>query len=510
MAKPILYNHNRFDGGMTDDIRNTSDLSKCAYVSHFDIYRDATQLFVMPGYIDDMHDGSTATGMKQYSIRAFRYYSGGLYAVGTKANGTGSKLFTKVTPDTVSWSTVANGEGSDTLAAYTFLNGSSSTEQYWLTIDAGGDLNVTYYNFSSTTDSYGQVSVLGGQPADGVMSRTRAFDDSIYFTNSGVRSQLSKISNSTFTALAKDTAAFLYDYASGDEQIGLFGFRTFPSRAQLLLWDSASTLLDQKIEFGTGRGHCVGFVHGFWVGVVNEGLDIRTGTTFAGESNGNASMAIKAATGASAETIYRIYGVTNTNGVIKPLDGSHLGSMLFYARVPQDAIPTTYKEGVWAVGRAGLNSPLAVSVLLDTGSLGLVEGYHNFGQHHYFAHAEDGSVSRLDTHSGTYDVPATIETLVYGAETPYQKEFDGMSIVTENLPTSASVEVSYRTDSDTTWTTMGTSNTTGKQKHNFTKNADATPIGKFQEIQFRIVATGKIVIKNYLVSITPSNDLPFT
>lgn len=510
MARRKPYIINSFYGGMTDDIRNTSDLSKCAYISHFDIYRDPSQAYAMPGYLDDMNDGSTATGMKQYDIRAFRYYSGGLYAVGTKSDGTGSKLFSKATPTTASWTAVTSGEGTDNLAAYTFLNGTSSSNQYWLTIDGTNDLNVTFYNGGSTTDAYGQVQAVIGDPDDGVISKVRAFNDAIYFTIDGIDSEIGQINGATFTGVAKDTSIFAYDYASGDEQIGIFGYRTFPSRAQLLLWDSASILIDRKIEFGTGRGACIGYVNGVWVGVVNEGLDVRSSSFFDGESNDTASMAIKAASGAGAETLYRIFSPTTTNAVVKALDGVHRDAWLFYARVPTDPTPTTYREGVWAVGKAGAGYPLAISVLMDTGSLGLIETYHNFGQHHYFGHAEDGSISRLDTIDGTYDVPAIYESLVFGAESPYQKELEGISVITENLPASASIQVYYRTDVDSSWTSMGTSSTTDKQKHSFTKKSDATPIGKFQEIQFKVVATGKIVLKNITISITETDDLPFT
>lgn len=507
MARTKDYFHYRFDGGMTDEPRNTTDLSKLAYISHLDIYRDQNRMFVMPGYVDDMNDGSTATGMKQYDIRAFRYYSGGLFAVGTKTGGSGSKLFSKATPTTASWTAVTGGEGTDNLATFTFLNGTGSTAQHYLTVDGAGDLNTSYFDGTSVTDSHTQVQALGGNPADGVASETRAYNDGIYYTKGGLTG-LGRLNGATNTINEKTTALFPYDYATGDEQIGIFGFRTFPSRAQLLLWDSASLLIDQRVEFGTGRGACIGYVNGIWVGVVNEGLDTRASTFFAGEVNSNASFSIKAATGASAETIYQERGATNTNGIIKQLDGRYRDAMLFYARVPQNDAGTTFKQGIYAIGKTNIGSPLAVSVLMDTSTLGLVECYHNFGQHHFFGHNEDGSISRLDTENGTYDVPATIETLIYGADTPYLKGLNRVSLTTENLPSGASVLCEYRTDVDTAWTSMGTSNTTDKQVHNFTKKSDGTVLGRFREIQFRLTLTGRIVVKNLYISIEELNDLP--
>jgi len=427
-----------------------------------------------------------------------------------KSGGSGSKLFSKATPTTASWTAVSGGEGTDNLATFTFLNGTSSSAQHFFTVDSAGDLNTSYFDGISVTDSHTQVQALGASSlADGVASETRAYNDAIYYTKGSVTTGLGRLNGATNTINEKTTALFPYDYATGDEQIGIFGFRTFPSRAQLLLWDSASLLIDQRVEFGPGRGVCVGYVNGFWVGVVNEGLDTRASTFFAGESNANASFSIKVATGAAAETIYQERGVTNTNGIIKQLDGRYRDGMLFYARVPQDATPTTYKQGIYAVGRTNLDSPLAVSVLLDTSSLGIIECYHNFGQHHFFGHNEDGSISRLDTESGTYDVPATIETLIYGAETPYLKDLNGLSITTENLPSGASVQAEYRTDVDSAWVSMGVSDILNKQTHNFTKKSDGTVIGKFREIQFRITLTGKIIVKNLLVSTNELNDLSF-
>jgi hypothetical protein len=127
----------------------------------------------------------------------------------------------------------------------------------------------------------------------------------------------------------------------------------------------------------------------------------------------------------------------------------------------------------------------------------------------YLIHGGDGSVSRLDNfETGTYNVPATIETLIYGADSPYQKELKGVSIVTEDLPSGGSVVCSYRTDEDSAWTTMGTSDETGKRRHSFTK-AGGTPIGKFQEIQFKFVITGKTSVKNIRVDIEETDNLPY-
>ena len=94
MSQTLTYNHSRFDGGMTDDIRNLSDQTKFAYLSHLDIYRDQGSVFTMPGYVAENGFDGDPEGVKTHDLRAFYFSSTpNIYAVGTKADGTGSKLF---------------------------------------------------------------------------------------------------------------------------------------------------------------------------------------------------------------------------------------------------------------------------------------------------------------------------------------------------------------------------------------------------------------------------------
>jgi hypothetical protein len=512
MSRKIPYNHTRFDGGMTDSPRDTTDLTKFALIKHIDIYRDSSRMFVMPGYIDDMSIGGDADGMKIYDIRAINYLRSGLVvAVGTKADGTGSALFYKNAPTDAEWDFGTSGtpiEGTDNIAPHTWLAGTQDNT-FWITT-AGTTTYISRQVSGSITDKYATIIAAVPTNISKKLVTERSFlDASVQYVNKGgLDSGVTSIDGSTVTINAKTTDGIPDDIQSGNDVIGLATNISFPSRAQLLLWDSASLLIDQKNNFGSGRIHALGYPSNFWVGVVNEGLDAGVGG-LTEQANGDASMSIKVASGGTTELLYRITGATNTNGEIIPIRGIYRDAMTFYARVPQDATPTTYHEGVWAVGKADVSSPLAISIPLDTGSLGVIESICNFGNHWYFIHGGDYSISRLDDmNTGTFDVPATIETLIYGAESPYQKELNGVSIVTEDLPSGASVVCKYRIDENSAWTTMGTSNTTGTRRHSFTKAAGVV-IGKFQEIQFQFTLTGRIVVKNLQVVITETDNLPY-
>ena len=507
MAKTRNYNITSFNGGMSQNLRDTRDLSKCAYVSHFDIYRDPNQMYVMPGYIDDMSIGGDADGMKVYDIRAIQYMANALFAVGTKADGTGSKLFTKSTPDTAEWTAVTGGEGTDNLSDVTYLAGNGMSYPFYYVTESGTVLYISTFDGSAVTDKHATISITGASTTIPYVAE-QYYTEAVY-ANEGTSSGITLL-GTTASIDNKTTNIFIRDLQTGGEQMGLFGAYGSGSgerRSRLLLWDTQSLLVDQNIDFGKGLPVAIGYPSGYWVGVVNEGFGADTSLLIF--TNDSSSFAVKVANGSSAEVIYRIYGATPTNGVLLPTRSKYRDSMLWYARIATNTAATEFREGVWACGKGNINDPLAVSVLLDTSSLGECQVVRSFGQTVYLVHGGDGSISRLDSFDdGTFDVPATYESLIFGADSPYLKQLEGVSVVTEDLPAGASVVLYYRTDINSSWTIMGTSDTDGTRKHNFTKIAGVS-IGKFQEIQFKLVVTGKVQVKNILISLTDLNDLPF-
>jgi hypothetical protein len=448
----------------------------------------------MPGYIDDMSDGMTSDGMKQYGIKAFFYNQGSLFAIGTKSGGTGSKNFEKTSAEAASWTASTTGEGTYNLYGQTFLHVVGS-RRYYITTN-GGNTYVSYYA-GTVTDAGATMETF--EISNRIVAEY-AYNDTVYI-NTGA-DDIITLASGAITDPAKDTAIRVRDLQSGDEQLGLFGHRFYPYRSQLLLWDGASTLADQKIEFGKGRAQAVGYVAGVWVGVVDENI-ADDNTIFSEESNGTYSLAVKYASVGTAQTLVRLHGATNTNGEVFPIRHLYRDGMCFYARIPTNSGGTTFKEGIWVVGRG--TSGVALSLLLDTSSLTTIEGYGGFGTHHFFAHSGDGSISRLDNFtSGTYDVAAVYESLIFGSDTPNNKNLNGVSVMTENLPSGGSVVMKYRFDENDSWTTLGTSDTAGTQVHNFTGI-----IGEFTEIQFRFEVTGNAPVKNFYVSLQELETTPY-
>jgi len=510
MSRKRVYNINRFDGGMTNDVRNLTDLSKCAFVSHFDIYGEPYSMKVMPGFIADQDYEGTPDGLQQFDVRAFYYTDDGrLLAVGNKSNSTGTHFAYKDDPTDAEWSNgVAGGsgtvEGTDDLVAAPLAQIVSSDSSNFHVPTVATNTYFSLATAAGVTDKNDTI-YTGEEISEGArMISHRGPDNTVYFNL--WLDDIGGVSGATITDPEYDSTMRVTDMASWGDYMWLIGYDQQPYTTRLLLWDLERTQWSQMINIPNSRGGAIGTIGNQVVCAVDEFIDLTKGAASTSEQdNGHSAFSVRAINGSAVETLYRYIAPTNTNGALWPCQHNYNDTFLFYGRFPLDATPTKYMEGIWAVGRRNANSPLALSLLLDTSGLGSMEGYLGFGYHHFFAHGGDGSVSRLDNfQTGTYDVTAVYESLMLGSDTPYKKQLNGVTVVTEDLPAGATVVLKYRLDTDDSWTTIGTSDTDGKEKHMFTKNID-----DFQEIQLRVEVLGKVSVKGIHVSLTETDDLVY-
>lgn len=510
MARKRIYNHIRFDGGMTHDNRNTSDLSKSSFISHIDIYRENHRAYVMPGFESVNGFDENENGIKLYDLRAFSdsINVNHIYGLGTRSDGTGSKIF-MINDKAGATQWTAGGdilavEGAGTITTRPFLVWDNPKLLY--PINNAGILNIAT-NGVSSYDTYAPT----GSPIQSADRYTveKGFNGTVYVSNPSLGG-LRSITRTALTS-AKTVSGSTYDHATGDYTIGIVQFQADPIRGSVVIWDAASLLADQNVRLKNVTPTAIGYVKGSWVIGFRNGINDSSSTS--GGSNGQSTFGVIVISGETPHRIweYRCFPATvYTESDQFAIKGEYNGAMLFYTRVATTANKSSFLSGIFAAGSNNINSPIGVSQLLNTESLGIVENAYNFGSRFYFAHNSDGSISRLQRFdTGTYDIPGYIETLFYGADSPHNKTLEGISVVTENLPSGASVEVQYRKDENDSWVSLGVSNTTDKQVHNFTRVA-GVPIGKFREIQFKIIINGKVILKSYLVSITEEDDLSFS
>jgi hypothetical protein len=503
MARKRIYNHIRFDGGMTDSPRDTSDLTKLAYISHLDIYRDPSEMFVMPGFTAVNGFSGNANAIKTYQPQDVAGNFGRTFLLAKKSDGTGSKIF-QIDVGETQWkaSTIHTvSEGADNLVARPFLTTIGTSPTVYFPVELSSEERIARFTTSAYSATWATTSGAPALPSRRNFIRNTPADKVLFTTGNP---HVSELSASAVTWVGKSTQDGVLDIATGEYQVAIASGSL--DRGRVLLWDDASLLADQKNDAGIGFPRAIGAPSQVFTVVCDEFL---TGDA-SSNNNGDSGMSVKAIRGESINTMYRLRGYRTSDNLLYSTKVGYKDTMTWYTYFATNVGATEFENGVWAFGKGGINSQMGVSKLLDTSSLGIVRQSRWIGDNIWFVgHSGDWSVSRLsDFETGTYNVPATIETLIYGADNPYLKELNGISVVTEDLPAGGSVVVSYRIDENSAWTIMGTSDTTGKRKHNFTK-ANGTPIGRFQEIQFKIVITGKTAVKNIMVAVTETDDLSF-
>ena len=107
----VSIQQNNFSSGISDDIRAVSQ-NGFSIAKHFDIFSNPNRLTPYRSFEADTNDGSTATGMKQYSVRDFLYASASakLYGLGQTAGGL-TKIVQKADATTGNWSLPTSSEG---------------------------------------------------------------------------------------------------------------------------------------------------------------------------------------------------------------------------------------------------------------------------------------------------------------------------------------------------------------------------------------------------------------
>ena len=513
---------------MTNDLRSLQDaqrqnVSQFAFVSHFDIYTEPHQMSVMPGWKADDHVLGDAEpgGLKDYKIRAFANRNvGQLVAVGNKADGTGSKVWFKTDsagasrPDGDFWaerlspsSDEVEGDANLLPPRRTNMYFSSSANVIYPVI-VGTDTRIASADLGGGVGAVNEnVATLSSTAFDSDGPRIvfeRGSNSTVYFTKTGVSNLASITGAATVNLNTKSTSDGVTDIHSFGS-LFLIAVRDFQNLStNLIMWDFG---LDQQVVVvPNSDGAVVGTVGDIPIVVTEQFL--QTSLTNTGRvSNNLKSFVVRAVLGNSTETIYRFETDSTETGRLLPLRAEYKGGFLFYARVPADADGTTYREGIWCVGRKNQNSSIAVSLLLDTSSVGEMNGFLQAGNRMFLAAGEDWGVYQLDDYiNGDYDIDATAETLLYGSETPYEKQLEGVTIMTDPLGAGESVSLHYRTSVNDAWTLMGTSDS--GERHNFT-TADGSPIGKFQEIQFKLTASGKITVRSMVTLLNELDDIVY-
>jgi len=450
MGKKHTIQQKRFDGGMSDTPRETSS-NKGSVIKHFDIFSNPHALIPYRSTENDMHDGSTATGMKQYDVRHFQLGSDGkIYGLGKVVANSYSKVVSKADPTTGNWTLNATAEGGALRKLGCFIEWQGNF--YMFT----GTNRVSYWTIGSTFTE--NALTLGSTiltTAQGIIGA----DDNLYlfYNNKVVR-----VANdgTTFTddvcaglpSNMRITSVCPYgSYLAIGMAYGTSNTGTPSGISKVFLWDMVTTTtVTEVIDWGEGALMVLGNIEGRLVGVSDKYMSSTFGLK-------NGSMIIKMLIGGTPKVMSEITTI-QTVGIGRFLkDVVIKGDKIYWvASVPMrgsTATESTKNLGIWCFGRKDTNSDFVLTIDyiedgVDTTNW-LIRSFGSAGNYWFINHSVDGSITKTDD-TANYTTESVYETLIYG-DGKQNKKLVGVRVITEAQPTAGITTLKYRKNGATTW-----------------------------------------------------------
>jgi len=477
MSKLVEIKINNFSGGVSDDPRE-ENATKFQVTKHFDTFSQPNRLTPYRSLEADTNDGSTATGMKQYVVKDFLYASASAKLYGLGQTGAGNtKIVFKADATSGNWTLPASSEGNGAVQNGCFVEykdylwGFQGTTQVWKWGLLSGS--------PSITNSAGAVSTITSV-AQGVIAK----DDNLYlpYNNKIVRVNAGgTVQDAVLTLPSNFKITSIANYGNY-LAIGCAPISTYNGQSKVFLWNLISTDVQEAIDWGEGELRVLENIEGMLVGVTDRYLNNATGA-------GRGSMILQVYSGGSPQVLKEVYTQALTGKTI-PLSKAVKNNRLFFAaKIMTNSAGTEYNEGIWSFGRKNVNYPFSLTLDLIDENID-TDGIQAFGtaaSYFFITHSNDGSIDKTND-AATYAFTSVYESQIFNFGDPgIQKQLLGVTLYTAPIPTSGSVTVKYKTDDDSSWTTIGSLSTVGEISRDFV-NIESTgaDFSSGKEFQFRI------------------------
>ena len=488
---------NKFDGGLSDDIREPRS-NVCANVKHFDVFSNPYRLTPYRSMEAESSTVSVAD-LKTYDLLHFLLArSGKMYALGKDGSGF-PQILQKTDPTTGNWSLPSTSTGNaarikgffiEWASALWFLQGTTSLGKW--AIDSTVTNAVATLGTAVTTTCQG---VVFGNNMFG------AYNNKLFKVSAA-----GAVTDDVTPALPSDMRITSLEVWGNYIMIGMaYGTSATASptgRSKMYQWDgSSTTAFNDIIDMGEGALMAIGNIEGMICGVSNKYLETPSGLT---------SLAVGA-----GSMVIRLWG-GGIPRVMKELVGNQvvtLGRMLqekviknnkmyFVASVPfnqSTSTESTYHLGIWAFGRKNQNSNFAltldyiVDAVVDTSNFKIVS-FGAAGNYWLVNHSNDGSVHKT-TDESTFSETSIYETQILGGDPSIQKKLLGVTCDMVALPTAGQVVMKYRVNNETSYTTIFTDTTDNDITHSAVNiESSGATLPQFRELQLRVESTGNAEI----------------
>lgn len=499
MAKTVEISVNQFNGGISDDVRKESG-TEFIVSKHFDIFSNPKRLTPYRSLEADTNDGSTATGMKQYSVQDFLYASSSSKLYGLGKNGSNqTKIVYKDDATTGNWILPANSEGNATV-----LNGCLVEYKDYLWGFQGTNQVFKWGTLSGTpsiTDSVNTTGVTITSIAQGVIAK----DDNLYLPYNNKLGRVTSggtYNDAVLTLPSNFKITSICNYGNY-LAIGCSPVSIYNGVSKVFLWNLTSPDVQEVVDWGEGELRVLETVEGYLVGVTDRYLNSSAGA-------GKGSMIIQVYSGGSPQVVKEIF-TQKLNGKSIPLSKAVRNNRLFWsAKIMTNSAGTEYDEGIWSFGRKNASYPFAITldIIDENVTTSGIQSFGIAGNYFFVSHSGDGSIDKTNDAS-TYAFSSICESLIYNfGDSDTDKRLDTLKVSFRKLVSGETITAKMKVDDATSWTTIGTYSTVGKVSKTFTQiesTGVAFPSGK--EFKFRFESTGGGEITGFKAKASVLNTL---
>lgn len=480
MSKTVEIKINNFSGGVSDDPRE-NNATKFQVAKHFDSFSNPTRLTPYRSLEADTHDGSTATGMKQYLVKDFAYSSTNAKLFGLGQTGAGlSKVVEKADATTGNWTLPASSEGNGAVwngcffefqGALWFLQGTNQLANWVIATN-------------TITNSVATVGSTITSVANGVI----ASDANAYFAYNNVIVRIAPgltVTDSAKTVPSNYKITSLTNYGNY-LAIGCAPISTYNGQSKVFLWNLSSDLFQESIDWGEGELRVLETIEGYLVGVTDRYLNNAVGA-------GRGSMIIQMYSDGVPQVVKEVFTQALTGKSIPQTKFVKNNRLFFAAKIMTNSAGTTYNEGIWSFGRKNVNYPFALNLdvideNIDTDGIQAIGSAANY---FFITHSGDGSIDKTND-SATYAFTSIYESQIFDfGDVDSDKTLISLKVSFKAQASGESLTAKYRVDGATAWTTIGTFDTDGALSHTFVNiEADGSAFASGREYEFRLEGTG--------------------
>lgn len=475
MGKIVTVKIDRFDGGIVNDIRSKEN-GRVRALKNFDATTYPHRL--VPHR--DSESGDNFGASTNHAFANFLYAESKLFGLGIVDGTSKPKIFYKTTYTDGAWTTPTNGEGTVARDTECFVYYKIGGVGY-IFLGQSGRLSKFAADGSAFTDS--ERSISHTTIAQGLV---HSKDDILYipYDNKIAKNNAGSWTDAALTLPSDVSITSICEYGN---YLAIATSHSY-GVSTVYLWDrdSSLTTLAEKISWGNDYLCAIAELNGSLIGI-----------SYNSENVFYPDISVRKYDG------YRLTEIAHmiSSSVSTPLR-TRLATQKYNQRIyftMSLGIDGTTYDGVWSIGKAS-SSPLYSLVFEyvannDTSISSLGAGFFISGDYTFITY-NDGAGN--DTTSKTNDsaiytaTTSVCETLKYDLDdASLSKKLIGVSVTTAPLPSAGQVVLKYKTDAESSWTTIFTNSTDNSISHS-SVNIESTGanLPEFKEIQFRIESTG--------------------